>query len=262
MTFNEKRPLYKLSEIAEYLRSENGCPWDIDQTHMTLKKYLIEEAYEVIDAIESGNDSEIIEELGDLLYQVYAHSQIADETNRFNIDDVANGIINKLIHRHPHVFKDENISNAEDVAIRWEKIKKEEKKKSAKSILSGIPRHLPALQKAYRIQEKVSRIGFDWNNIDGPLQKIEEEIEEIIEAVQSKDQNNIEEEFGDLLFSLVNTARFLNLDLEEALQKSNAKFIKRFSILEELVRKDEKDISNLSLDILDKYWDKAKKTSE
>lgn len=259
MDFKETAPLYKLQEIAEKLRSPGGCPWDIKQTHETLKNYLIEEAYEVIDAIETGKDEDIIEELGDLLYQVYAHSQIAKEKNRFNIDIVAEGIISKLIRRHPHVFSDENITSAEDVSIRWENIKKEEKKQSAKSLLDGVPKHLPALQKALRIQEKTSRIGFDWETIEGPIDKIEEELNEIKEAFNNRDTTNLEEEFGDLLFTLVNTARFLNIEPEKALQKSNNKFIDRFKKVESEVNIKNLDMNTMTIDELDKLWEKAKK---
>ena len=161
MDLKDKKPLYRLKEIAKILRAENGCPWDREQTFSSLKPYLVEETYEVYDAIESGNLKDLKEELGDLLYQIYAHSEIASETSDFTIDDVADGISDKLIRRHPHVFGNENITDSRGVKIRWEEIKKVEKKER-NSILDGVPRHLPALVMAYRIQDKVSHVGFDW----------------------------------------------------------------------------------------------------
>ncbi len=253
MEFHEKRPLYKLEELADILHSENGCPWDRKQTHDTLKKYLIEEAYEVIDAIESGNAENLKEELGDLLYQIYAHSHVTDS---FSIDDVAVGIFNKLYHRHPHVFGEENAANSAEVADKWEKIKKKERE--GKSILSGVPNHIPALLRAYRVQEKVSRVGFEFSRFNDTIEKLEEELEELKSAVKNESREEIMDEFGDILFSIVNIARFIELDPEESLRKSIEKFSARFTTVEKLVHESGKCFENYSIDELEAFWNKAK----
>jgi len=250
-------PLEKLKRISEILRSENGCPWDREQTISSMKPYLIEEAYEVIDAIESGDMENLREELGDVLYQVYAQSQIASESGDFTVDDVAEEISAKLIRRHPHVFADENAEDSQAVKNRWEEIKKEEKSKR-KSILEGVPNHLPGLVKAYRIQEKVSHIGFDWEKIDDAIKKIDEELEEFKEVVLQEDREKMLDEAGDILFSIVNVLRHQKIDPEEALRKSASKFQKRFMILEGEVEKMGKDIHSMSLEELDELWEKCK----
>jgi len=257
MEFSENRALYRLQEIAKFLRSENGCPWDREQDSMSLRKYLIEETYEVIDAIESGASDKIVEELGDLLYQIYAHAQIADETGAFSMDNVAEGITEKLIRRHPHVFGDEVIHDGEAVANRWEQIKKEEKK-GKESILSGIPSHLPALLKAYRAQEKAARIGFDWTVINDVEHKLDEEILEFKEALASKDKDALFEEFGDILFTLVNLSRHIGIDPEDALQQSTKKFISRFQLVENSAKTRKKELSEMTLAEMDTLWDEAK----
>lgn len=258
MKFNETRPLYELAEIAAYLRSENGCPWDKEQDSMSLRKYLIEETYETIDAIESGDPAKIVEELGDLFYQVYAHAQIASEKNQFTIDDVAKGISAKLIRRHPHVFGEETITTGEAVADRWENIKKKEKA-GKESILSGVPVHLPALLKAYRVQEKTSRIGFDWSNINGVEDKLEEEIAEFRAAVANKNDEEIFEELGDVLFTIVNLSRFLKIDPEDALQQSIKKFTNRFTHVEKRAHEMNRDLKDMTLEEMDRLWDEAKR---
>lgn len=257
MNFKETRPLYQLAEIAEKLRSENGCVWDKKQTMMSLRKYAIEEAYEVQDAIESGDNKLIAEELGDLFYQTYAHAQIAKEENLFDIDDVAKGIIEKLIRRHPHVFGDENITDHNEVSIRWEKIKKEEKGKD-QSILDGVPKHLPALLKAHRVQEKTSRIGFDWSKITDVEEKLDEEIIEFKNAITNNEKENLFEEFGDILFTMVNISRFLNIDPEEALQASTKKFMNRFKHVEKKSHELDKELKDMSLQEMDSLWNEAK----
>jgi tetrapyrrole methylase family protein / MazG family protein len=258
MKFKETRPLYQLAEIAARLRAENGCPWDREQSSMSLRKYLIEETYETVDAIESGDAAKITEELGDLIYQVYAHAQIADEHGLFNIDSVAQGITEKLIRRHPHVFGDETITDGESVANRWENIKKKEKA-GKESILSGVPAHLPALLKAYRVQEKTSRIGFDWENITDVEKKLDEEIAEFREAFRSGDTNKLFDEFGDILFTLVNMSRFLKIDPEDALQQSTKKFMNRFSHVEHRAKEQNREISAMTLAEMDELWNEAKK---
>ena len=252
-----KEPLYRLKEIAHILRSEGGCPWDREQTFSSLKQYLIEEAYEVYDAIDSGDMENLREELGDLLYQVYAHSRIAEETGAFNVDDVANGISDKLIRRHPHVFGNEEIADSKGVKIRWENIKKSEKAKR-ESILDGVPRHLPALTRAYRIQEKVSHVGFDWEKIDDAVTKLDEEVHEFKEAVKHESQERIAEEAGDILFSMVNVLRFKGIDPEDALRATTDKFMKRFKYIERECTVAGKVMNEMSLAELDELWEKAK----
>lgn len=257
MDFKETRPLYLLEEIAEILRSENGCAWDREQTSPSLKAYLIEETYEVVDAIESGDSGHLREELGDLLYQVYAHSQIAKEESRFTVDDVARGIIEKLIRRHPHVFGNTTADSAEEVIINWERIKKEEKA-SRESILDGVPKALPALLKAYRVQQKVSRLGFDWERIGNVVDKLEEEVRELREAIESGNSEHIMEETGDILFSVANVARFLKINPEEALQRSIDKFTARFKIVEKKAAAGGKHLDEMTLEEMDLLWEEAK----
>lgn len=257
MKFTEKRPLYQLKELASILRGKNGCPWDKAQTSKTLKPYLIEEAYEVFDAIENGDNQNLKEELGDLLYQVYAHAQIASDEGVFSLDDVALAIIEKLIRRHPHVFGDEKIDDKSSVIEKWEKIKKEEKGNKG-SIIDGVPYTLPALLKAYRIQQKVSRIGFDWDRIEDVCHKLDEEIEEFKIAIKSADQELISEEIGDILFTLANISRFIGVNPEEALLKTTYKFMKRFQYIEREAAKSKKDIDRMSLEELDELWERSK----
>jgi len=257
MNLKDTTPLYRLKEIARILRAENGCPWDREQTFASLKPYLVEETYEVYDAIESGDLNNLKEELGDLLYQIYAHSEIASETSNFTIDDVANGISDKLIRRHPHVFGDESIADSRGVKVRWEEIKKVEKAER-KSILDGVPRHLPALVMAYRVQDKVSHVGFDWEKIDDAILKLDEEIGEFKEAVMLNEQDKIVDEAGDILFSIVNVLRFKKVDAEDALRKTIDKFTNRFKYIEVKVNEAGKSIDKMSLEELDVLWDEAK----
>ncbi len=258
MEFKSNSSLYKLREIAAILRAEGGCAWDRAQTSKTLKPYLIEEAYEVYEAIESGNPDDLKEELGDLLYQVYAHSQIAEEEGTFTIDDVAEGIAGKLVYRHPHVFGDEEAGTKEEVIDKWEKIKKKEKA-NRESILDGVPVHLPALLKAYRVQQKVSRMGFDWDKIDDVEIKLEEEIREFRESLGSTDHDHITEELGDMLFTLVNIARFVDVNPEEALLKSTDKFMRRFKYVEKRSDESMLDMDKMPLEELDALWNESKK---
>lgn len=242
----------------ETLRSEKGCPWDRVQTHDTLKRYLLEEAYELIEAIENKEPEAIKEELGDLLLQIVFHSQIAKEEGNFDINDVIKSIIQKMISRHPHVFGEAEFKTPEEVLNQWDERKKEEGKLSS-SILEGIPLALPALLRAYKIQSRVSKVGFDWDNAQGVIEKIKEELKEVEEAVETKEKDRIEEEIGDLLFSIVNLARFLRIDPETALRKTNRKFEKRFKSMEKLVRKKGKSLKDMSLQEMDNLWDEIKK---
>jgi len=251
------KPFYKLVKIMEKLRAQGGCPWDRKQTHESIKPYLIEETYEVISAIDSGSDEELKEELGDLLLQIVFHAQMAGEENRFDIDDVAETIVEKLIRRHPHVFGNVKVSGSDEVLRNWEKIKKSEGKKS---IFDGVPEGLPSLLKARRVQEKAKRVGFDWDNIDGTLEKVEEEFKELKEAIQTDKKEKISEEFGDLLFSLVNVSRFLSIDAEDSLRQTVEKFMKRFKNVEKMITdKGEKNLESYSIDEFDEFWEEAKK---
>ena len=236
----------KLVEVMRTLRAPGGCDWDRAQTHETLKPYLIEEAYELLDAIDREDDEEMKEELGDVLLQVVFHAQIASERGAFDIKDVVDTLTEKLIRRHPHVFEKSGKYSYE----RWEEIKAEEKK-TKKSAIGKINPALPALSMARRIQENASAVGFDWKDVSGVKEKVREEIEEFL-------KNPSEEEFGDILFSLVNLSRFMGVDPERALRKSTEKFVKRFQKMEELIEKDGKKLSDLSIEEMDKYWEKAK----
>ena len=248
--------LYRLIEVMKRLRGENGCPWDREQTHESLKPYLLEETYEVLNALDSGQDEHFKEELGDLLLQIVFHAQLAAEEGRFTIDDVARSIVEKLVRRHPHVFGDVKVGNAQEVLQNWEKIKKGEGKKS---ILDGVPEHLPALLKARRVQEKVKRVGFDWDSVDGAFEKLVEEMRELKEAVSRGKPESAEEEFGDILFSIVNISRFLGIDAEDSLRKTINKFMKRFHAIEERIRKGGgKPLEEHTLEELDALWEEVK----
>jgi tetrapyrrole methylase family protein/MazG family protein len=258
---NRESSFTELVEVMARLRAPNGCPWDREQTHATLKPYLLEETYEALEAIDIGDDDELCKELGDVLLQVVFHSQIAAEENRFGIEEVARSIVDKLIRRHPHVFADVEVDGSEQVLQNWEQIKKQERQElgdATPSLLDGIPKQLPALMRAQRMQARVSRQGFDWDKIAGPLDKIEEEFAELRQAWASGETPAIEDEFGDLLFALVNTGRFLNVDPEQALRQSTDKFERRFRALEEAVRTSGREISALSLQELDAIWDEIK----
>ncbi|MBM3262036.1 MAG: nucleoside triphosphate pyrophosphohydrolase [candidate division Zixibacteria bacterium] len=253
------RSVDRLVEIMAALRSETGCPWDREQTHQTLRPYLIEEAYEVLDAIETGDDGAFCEELGDLLLQVVFHAQIAEEAQRFDLDAVADRIVDKLIRRHPHVFGDVKADTASEVLENWEKIKRAEKSGVDGSILDGVPGHLPALLQAYRIQEKAERVNFDWTRVEDVIRKVREEFDELDEAVGRGDRTRLEEEFGDLLFSMVNLARHVRVTPEDALRKSNRKFIDRFRYIEKTLRLNGESLEDASFERLDALWEEAKR---
>jgi len=238
----------KLVKVMETLRAPGGCVWDRAQTHESLKPYLIEEAYELLEAIDKKDDEAMKEELGDVLLQVVFHSQIAKERNAFTIKDVVDNLTDKLIRRHPHVFK----KDGKYSYIRWEDMKAKEKGKKKKSSIGEVNKALPALSLARRIQENASVVGFDWKDSQGVVEKVKEEIEEF-------KRNPSEEEFGDILFSLVNLSRFLNIDPERALRKSVEKFVERFSLMEKLMEKDGKSIKDMNIDEMEKYWEMAKK---
>ncbi len=247
-----------LVEIVEKLRSEEGCPWDKVQTHDTLKRYLLEETYELIEAIEKKDFKGMKEELGDLLLQIVFHSKIAKDEGKFDINDVIDTISTKMINRHPHVFGEASFETPEEVLFQWDDRKKEEGK-LRDSILEGIPIALPALSRAYKIQSRVAKVGFDWDNVEGIFDKLTEEFNELKEAVESGIKDKIEEEVGDVLFSIVNIARFLKIDPETALRKTNQKFEERFKKLEKLASERGKSFKEMTLSEMDALWEEIKK---
>jgi len=249
----------RLVRLMDRLRGKKGCPWDKVQTHDSLKPYLIEEAYEVIEALEEKNDEKFQEELGDLLFQILFHIQIAKEEKRFALRDVLRRSIQKMRARHPHVFGKIRVKNAAEVLLNWEEIKSKEVKRRS-SLLEGVPKHLPALLRAHRVQDKASRVGFDWDSIEKVFTKLDEEMLEFKLAYQEGKKERIEEELGDILFSLVNVARFLETNPEEALKKTINKFISRFERIEEEIKKKGGNLLKTSLDEMDSLWDKAKKS--
>ncbi len=245
----------KLIKIMDELREK--CPWDKKQTIQSLRHLTIEEVYELSESIQNQNYDEIKKELGDLLLHIVFYSKIASENNKFTFDDIIEDICKKLVDRHPHIYGDMSLSSEADVKSNWEKIKLKE---GRKSILSGVPKSLPTLIKSYRIQEKVSGIGFDWKLKKDVISKIKEEINEL-EVEINNDTNKIEDEFGDLLFSLINYSRFLKINADDALNKTNQKFIKRFKKMENIIQNGSKKIEDLDLNELNHYWLVAKKSS-
>lgn len=244
----------RLLTIMEELREQ--CPWDKKQTLQTLRYLTIEETYELGDAILDNNLEEVKKELGDLLLHIIFYAKIGSETNDFDIADVANEICDKLIHRHPHIYGDVQVKDEEEVKRNWEKLKLKEGKKS---VLEGVPRSLPALVKASRIQDKVAGVGFDWEEPQQVFEKVQEELAELQVEVDAANQDNIEAEFGDVLFSMINYARFLNVNPEDALERTNKKFIKRFQYLEEESKKIGKSLEDMTLAEMDVFWNQAKK---
>ena len=254
---NVAESFIKLIEIVEVLRGPNGCPWDREQTYESLLPYFLEEVYEVIESVEEKKWTNFKEELGDVMLHIVLQAQIANEDNIFSILDTLNNINNKLINRHPHVFGDKQVDASYDAKKNWESIKHKEKKRESR--LDGVPPSLPALTRAYRLQQKASYVGFDWKNISDVWDKLNEEIDELKNAIELKDDNNIEEEMGDILFTFVNLARHLNLHSEDMLRKTNKKFIKRFKQIEKTLKAKGKTVENSSLDEMNEIWDKVKK---
>ena len=259
----DEEAITRLKEIVAILRIE--CPWDKKQTHETLRSCMIEEAYEVVEAINVQNDENLEEELGDVMLQIVFHSNLAEEKNRFNLTDVINKECEKMIRRHPHVFLQENsnndINSIDKVLEKWENIKAAEKQtQTAMSRMDSVPRALPALTRATKIQKRAAEVGFDWDDISGALDKVKEETEEVIQADRQKDSSeHIAEELGDLLFAVVNVARFLKVDPEEALDSATRKFIRRFSYVEQQSLACGKQLENMSLEEMDELWDEAKR---
>lgn len=248
-----------LVQIMQLLRSEDGCPWDREQTHESIRKNLIEETYEAVDAIDKGDLELLKEELGDVLLQVIFHARIEEENGSFDINDVCNDICKKLIVRHPHIFGDVVAKDADAVLTNWEEIKKQTKGivKQSESLMD-LPKCLPSLVRATKIQSRAKKVGFDWDSVDGAMIKVDEELNELKSAISSKDEQAAEEELGDLLFAVTNVSRFIACDAEEALYKSNEKFINRFKIMEALAETEGKSLKDMTLSEMDKLWDKAK----
>ena len=263
----------KLVAVQARLRAPNGCPWDREQTHQSLRTYLVEEAYEVLDALESGNDAKFAEEMGDLLLQIVFHSQIAREEGRFTVSDVIQEIHDKMIRRHPHVFGKTRAKDSAEVLRNWEQIKAEERRSGdnkdvakagesgAKevSLLDGVSRALPATLEGFQLTRKASRSGFDWDDAGGVFRKLHEEAEELKDAMGEEDQPRMEEELGDLLFAAVNLSRFLKVDPEIALKKANAKFFRRFRAMERLARKNGREFKDLPREEMEEFWVATKK---
>lgn len=244
----------RLLDIMDDLREK--CPWDKKQTLQSLRHLTIEETYELGDAILDNNLKEVKKELGDLLLHIVFYAKIGSETQAFDIADVANEICDKLIHRHPHIYGDVIVADEEEVKRNWEKLKLKEGKKS---VLEGVPKGLPALVKASRVQDKAKGVGFDWEQPEQVWEKVQEELQELQEEVATGDLDRIESEFGDVLFSMINYARFLNINPEDALERTNKKFIKRFQYLEEKVNAMGKSLADMTLAEMDVYWNEAKK---
>ncbi|RMG71796.1 MAG: nucleoside triphosphate pyrophosphohydrolase [Nitrospirae bacterium] len=244
-------------EIMRKLRSEKGCPWDRKQTHQTLKSYLIEEAYELMEAIDEQDPEKMKEELGDLLFQIVFHAQLADERGEFNIRDVLEAINQKMVARHPHVFGTDRLNTAEQVLKRWDEFKKREGKLQ-ESLLEGVPKAMPSLLRAKKVQERASKVGFDWSEVSEVLEKVKEEFSEFIESLRHGRKDEIEEELGDLFFSLVNLSRFVSINPEDALQKTTTKFIKRFQYIEQEAKRKGKRLEDMSLEEMDALWEEAK----
>ncbi len=259
MELKEKYSIDDLRAILARLREPDGCPWDRVQTHQSIKKSMIEETYEAIDALDSGDDHAFANELGDVLLQVVFHAQIASERGSFDFDDIVKEICTKLITRHSHVFGADHAGNEEEALINWEKNKKKEKKLSGcTAALKDVPQYLPALMRAEKIQKKARGFGFDWQDASGVYNKVEEELSELTEAQKENNAEHIREEYGDLLFSVVNLGRFLGTDPETALNAASNKFISRFEKMEKTANESGRNLENMSAEEYDELWNRAK----
>ena len=248
----------RLVKIMETLRGPDGCPWDRKQDYYSLKPYILEEAYEVVEALDEDDLDSVKEELGDLLLQVVFQAQIGREKDDFDLVDIFSTISNKLVRRHPHVFSDRNVSTVSEVMETWEEIKKGENNKSRDSILDNISKRQPALNQSYDMQKKAAEVGFDWDNVEDVVLKVEEEIEEVKEAIKNNDKKEIHDELGDLLFATVNLARFYKVNPELALLTSINKFRERFKYIEKMVCKEKKKLEEMTLQELDQLWEESK----
>ncbi|MEJ2052119.1 MAG: nucleoside triphosphate pyrophosphohydrolase, partial [Calditrichota bacterium] len=245
-----------MCEIIRILRSPEGCPWDRKQTHHSLVTHLLEESHEVVDAIDEEDWAGLQGELGDLIMHIVFQARIGEEEKEFTIDDVLESIINKLIRRHPHVFSTTQVESAEEVLKNWELIKMKE---GRESVLEGVPRSLSALNRAHRLQSRASQVGFDWEQPEDVWGKVEEEVQELREVSEAGSNDELEEEFGDLLFSLVNISRFIGVNAENALRKATNKFIRRFQAVEKEVKDQDLNMQEMTLDELDEYWEQVKR---
>lgn len=255
-----KKYTYKeLLDIMLKLRSPGGCPWDRDQDHKSLKRYLIEESYEVLEAIDEGDPKKLCDELGDLLLQVIFHAQIADEDGQFDMGDVINAVSTKMVHRHRHVFGEEEAETPEDVMRIWEKVKKEEKGHETQTkVLKDVPGNLPSLMRSYKVQEKAAQVGFDWDRVEDAFKKVREEVGELDEALGNGDKTGVEEELGDILFAVVNVSRFYKVQPELALTATVNKFIRRFEYVETKSMEQGKNLKDMSLGEMDELWEACK----
>ncbi len=261
----ETKSIERLVEIVTALRAENGCPWDRKQTLDSVKQYLVEECYEVIDAIDSGTASRHCEELGDLLLQVVFQAQLQKERGAFSFDDVVDHVCEKLIRRHPHVFGNTQVADADEVLRNWEAIKADEKRKKSDgsgvavcSSIEGAPRHLPALYKANQVQARAARVGFDWDRVGDVFAKVEEELGEVKDVLDGTGPDMLKDEIGDLLFSVVNLSRFHEIDAEDALNGAIAKFIRRFKEVEKRIRSGGREMPECTLAEMDEHWNAVK----
>ena len=257
---SRQRDFSRLLEIMALLRSPAGCPWDREQTHESLRQHLLEEAYEVIEAIDEKRFEDLPGELGDLLLQVVFHAQLAVEAGRFDMGDVIEHINDKLVRRHPHVFGDEKIETADEQIVKWEESKM--KKEGKKSAIDGVPRQLPALVRAYRMQNKAAAVGFDWPEIGPVWDKLDEEVAELQEALRGGRQEAVEEELGDLFFAMVNISRFLKINPEDALRRAIDKFSLRFRAIEAVFAQQGRSLSDASLDEMDAVWEEVKRREQ
>ena len=257
------KPIDQVLEVMRKLRDpQGGCPWDREQSLDTLKPFLIEECYELIDAIDSGDVEKHKEELGDMLLQIVFQVQLRQEKGEFGFDDICTVLAEKLIRRHPHVFADVKVTGSKDVLTKWEEIKNKEKKSGKRSVVDGVPSHLPALMKAHQVQSRAARVGFDWSAIHDVMAKLEEELQETKDAIQAGDREAIAEEIGDLLFSVVNLSRFQKLHAEELLAATVRKFARRFQGVEALVHAKGRTLTDCTLDELDALWDEVKRAEK
>ncbi len=258
--FKDKYDAYDLVEIMRILRAPGGCPWDREQDHQSIKKNFIEETYEVIEAINKDDKELMCEELGDVMMQVVFHAQMEQEQGSFDFDDVCDGVCKKLIVRHPHLFSNESVETSDDVLVKWDEIKNKSKHRTTQtSVMQSIPRELPALMRAEKVQKKAKKVGFDWDDISGAFDKLSEETAELKEAVETGDKERILDELGDLIFSAVNVARFVDTDPEEALTHTTDKFISRFEKVEKYADERGIDMKMSTIEELDRLWDEAKK---
>ncbi len=259
--FKDKYGFNDLVEIMKILREPGGCPWDAEQTHESIRRNFLEETYEAVEAIDTGDSELLCEELGDVMLQVVFHAQISEDSGDFTIDEVCDGICKKLIIRHPHVFADTKADTSEKVLENWDKIKMQTKSQTTYAeTLDSVSHALPALIRAEKVQHKAKKCGFDWNSVDGALEKLSEEITELREAISSGNSNASFEELGDVLFSAVNVSRFIDVDGEKALSDATDKFIARFAKVESLANEKGIDMKNSTLEELDALWDEVKKT--